>query len=226
MRVLLIDDHTLFLQGLKYLLVGLAEDLSFCDADSCARALDYADQPIDLVLLDLHMPGTAGMDALACIRQAFEASLVVVLSGEEDPRVIRRAIEAGASGFIPKRSTRELLLAALRLVLAGGIYLPPAVLRDVDENQALLQARHAAQAAHDERCSDGLSGRQLEVLLKVVQGKVNKVIARELHLSEGTVKSHLSAAFKVLGVQNRTEAVYMAAKVGLAPLPAKSDARL
>lgn len=214
MRALLVDDHHLFRQGLKFLLSDLQTGIVFVDADSCEHALDYArGAAVDLVLVDLHMPGVDGMDALSAMRSAFGASAVVVLSSEDDPRVIRKAIEMGASGFVPKSSTPEVMVAALRLVLAGGTYLPPHVLREFggfDRAPALPSVPAAARA-------DNLSERQLEVLLKVVQGKANKVIARELNLSEGTIKAHLSAAFRALGVQNRTEAVFVAAKVGLTP---------
>jgi len=236
LRALLIDDHALFRQGLKYLLADLDEDMSFCDADSCADALAHGSETIDLVLLDLHMPGGDGMQALVSIRAAFEASVVVVLSSEDDPRVIRHAIEMGASGFIPKSSTPQLMIAALRLVLAGGTYLPKHVLNDVAlalpavaapprEPGSATPAAAASTPAPAPRSGDSLSGRQLEVLMKVVQGKANKVIARELQLSEGTVKAHLSAAFRTLGVQNRTEAVYMAAKTGLTQAPPASAIR-
>lgn len=212
MRALLIDDHVLFRQGLKFLLADLDRDITFGDADNCSDALRHAHEPTDLVLLDLYMPDSQGMHALATIRTSFEASAIVVISSEDDPRVIRRAIEMGASGFIPKSSTPQLMIAALRLVLAGGTYLPRHVLHDVTPASP---PQPAAEAASRNRVGETLSGRQLEVLMKVVMGKPNKVIARELQLSEGTVKAHLSAAFRTLGVQSRTEAVYMAAKVGL-----------
>lgn len=224
MRALLIDDHHLFRQGLKFLLADLDPGIQFCEADSCAHALQFArGASIDLVLVDLHMPGVKGLDALSAVRAAFETSAVVVLSSEDDPSAIRRSIELGACGFVPKASTPQVLIAALRLVLAGGTYLPPHVLRDCTPT-APGAALHAA-GADPVRRPEGLSERQLEVLLKAVQGKANKVIAREMQLSEGTVKAHLSAAFRALGVQNRTEAVFAAAKVGLAPLGAGAAER-
>jgi len=235
LRTLLIDDHALFRQGLKFLLAELDNNMSFDDAESCADALAFADQPIDLVLLDLHMPGGSGMHILAEIRAAFEASVLVVLSSEDDPHIIRRAIELGASGFIPKACTPQLMIAALRLVLAGGTYLPPHVLRDLgaplpsgtaasvwqqSAPGSLQRDTGATTPERAPRSPDGMSERQREVLMKAVQGKANKVIARELRLSEGTVKAHLSAAFRALGVQNRTEAVYIAARAGLTQMPA------
>lgn len=216
LHVLLVDDHALFRQGLKFLLADLEPGIAFFDAESSDRALACArGEPMDLVLVDLHMPGANGMDALGAMRAAFESSAVVVLSSEDDPRLILKAIEMGASGFIPKSSTPQVMIAALRLVLAGGTYLPPHVLRGfAGAGPAATRTEVVANSV------DGLSGRQLEVLMKVVQGKANKVIARELQLSEGTVKAHLSAAFRALGVQNRTEAVFVAAKLGLTQVSA------
>lgn len=216
MHALLVDDHHLFRQGLKYLLADLEAGIVFLEADNCESALGFAGGvPIDLVLVDLHMPGANGMDALSAMRAAFEASAVVVLSSEDDPRAIRQAIELGASGFVPKSSTPQVLVAALRLVLAGGTYLPPHVLREW--GAAPVCVAPPVVCAEPVRRPDGLSQRQLEVLMKAIQGKANKVIAREMQLSEGTIKAHLSAAFRALGVQNRTEAVFVAARVGLTP---------
>ena len=210
MRILIVDDHALFRQGLRFLLRDLDAQLQIAEAGDCEQALALAAEAFDVVLLDLHMPGVAGLAALDAVRQGFEASRIVVLSGEEDPRQIRRAIDAGAVGFIPKSSTPEVLLSALRLVLADGIYLPTVALKGVDE-----PASGASSAISGERLKDALSERQVDVLRKAVQGKANKVIARELGISEGTVKAHLSAAFRALGVHNRTEAVYAAARSGL-----------
>jgi DNA-binding NarL/FixJ family response regulator len=216
LRVLLVDDHHLFRQGLKYLLADLDRRIDFFEAHNREQALAFAvdGQPMDLVLLDLYLPGGDPMDNLGVLRRAFDSAVVVVVSGEDDSRVIRQAIENGAAGFVPKASTPQVLIAALRLVLAGGIYLPPHVLRD-----SLRDSAGAVPAAgpvpRPGPLIEGLSARQLEVLLSAVHGKANKVIAREMKLSEGTVKAHLSAAFRALGVQNRTEAVFVAASLGL-----------
>jgi DNA-binding NarL/FixJ family response regulator len=210
MRILIVDDHALFRQGLRFLLRDLDAELEISEAGDCAQALAQGAEAFDVVLLDLHMPGVAGLAALEAVRQAFEASRIVVLSGEEDPRQIRRAIDAGAVGFIPKSATPEVLLSALRLVLADGIYLPTVALRGVDDPAAAAPSEMTS-----DRLRETLSERQVDVLQKAVQGKANKVIARELAISEGTVKAHLSAAFRALGVHNRTEAVYAAARSGL-----------
>jgi DNA-binding NarL/FixJ family response regulator len=219
LRALLVDDHNLFRQGVKFLLSDLDKSIEFFEADSCATALALTDaEAIDLILLDLHMPGIEGLDALTAIRKAFESSVVVVLSGEDDPKEIRKAIENGACGFVPKSSTPEVLIAALRLILAGGTYLPASVLQGVSGSDPSPEQQGAITP---DRLAGGLSERQLEVLLKAVQGKSNKVIAREMNISGSTVKAHLSASFRALGVQNRTGAVFAAAKLGLTERAAK-----
>lgn len=215
MRILLIDDHDLFREGLKYLLPVLAENVKFLEAGSMVEALaiDQRDtEPVELVLLDFHMPGADGMQALQQCRARFESATLVIVSGEEDPRIIRSAVDAGAAGFIPKSSSRDELVSALKLVLSGGTYLPPHSLlssHQLKENERDSGANEAIQSR--------LTRRQFEVLLKAVQGKSNKVIARELNISDHTVKAHLSVAFRQLGVQNRTEAVYKVAQLGLQP---------
>ncbi len=207
MNVLLIDDHALFRGGLKFLLRSLDAALEVDEAGGCAKALEFAAaRAYDLVLLDLKMPGVAGLDALAALRDAIPAAPLVVLSGEDNPGVVRAAIEGGAMGFIPKSSTPEVLIQALRLVLARGVYLPPAVLN---------ATAAPPEAAEDGAALRGLTQRQIEVLRCVIQGKSNKVIARELDVSEGTVKAHLSSVLRAFGARNRTEAVYAAAKLGL-----------
>ena len=211
MRILVVDDHALFREGLKFLLRDLDDELVISEAADCRQAAAQHGEAFDLILLDLHMPGVEGLDALEALRGAFEATRIVVLSAEEDPRQVRRAIDSGAAGFIPKSSTPEVLLNALRLILGGGIYLPPMALRGLADAPESSTSSHVSH----ERLVEALSGRQLDVLNKAVLGKPNKVIARELGISEATVKAHLSAAFRVLGVHNRTEAVYTAARLGL-----------
>jgi len=211
MNVLLIDDHALFREGLKFLLRSLDAALDVDEAGDCAKALEHATaRSYDLILLDLKMPGVAGLDALAALRDAIPAAPLVVLSGEDSPGVVRAAIERGAMGFIPKSSTPEVLIQALRLVLARGVYLPPAVL-----DTAPAPAATAPQATAGEAALPGLTPRQMDVLRCVIQGKSNKSIARELDVSEGTVKAHLSSVLRAFGARNRTEAVYAAAKLGL-----------
>lgn len=214
MNILLVDDHPLLRGGMRFLLRSLDAGLEMDEASNCAQALELvAGRSYDLVLLDLNMPGLNGLDALDALRDAVPGTPLVVLSGEEDPRVVRAAIEHGAMGFIPKSSTPEVLVQALRLVLAHGVYLPPAVLNA--DHSAPAPAPASPQAASGEMLLPGLTPRQMEVLRCVIRGEPNKVIARELDLSEGTVKAHVTAVLRGLGARNRTEAVYAAAKLGL-----------
>ena len=208
-RLLLVDDHPLFRSGLTYLLRTLDAELEVDEAGNCPQALALAGRRYDLILLDLKMPGINGIDALSAIRNAFPSSPAVVLSAEDDSRIVRQAIESGAMGYIPKSSTPDVMIQALKLILAHGVYLPPNVLLA----QAEIVEPRRPEAA--EATIEGLSERQMEVLRRVVQGKQNKVIAGELDISEGTVKAHLSAVLRALHARNRTEVVYAAAKMGL-----------
>jgi DNA-binding NarL/FixJ family response regulator len=213
MKILLIDDHALFREGLKFLLRSLDAALEVDEAGNCAKALEYAaTRSYDLVLLDLKMPGVEGLDALAALREAIPGIPLVVVSGEDNPGVVRAAIERGAMGFIPKSSTPEVLVQALRLVLAHGVYLPPTVL---DAAAVTTPATAVVPQGAAGQPPLGLTARQVDVLRCVIQGKPNKIIARELDISEGTVKAHLSSVLRAFGVRNRTEAVYAAAKLGL-----------
>jgi DNA-binding NarL/FixJ family response regulator len=214
MIILLIDDHPLLRGGMRFLLRSLDAGLEMDEASNAAQALELvATRSYDLVLLDLKMPGLNGMDALAALRAAVPGTPLVVLSAEDDPAVVRAAIEGGAMGFIPKSSTPEVLIQALRLVLAQGVYLPPAVLERVTTSPA--RAPSSAPIGPSDAMLPGLTPRQMDVLRCVIRGKPNKVIARELEVSEATVKAHLSAVFLALSAHNRTEAVFAAAKLGL-----------
>jgi DNA-binding NarL/FixJ family response regulator len=214
MKILLVDDHALFREGLKFLLRSLDAALEVDEAGNCSKALEYVTgRDYDLVLLDLKMPGIEGLDALDALREAVSLVPVVVLSGEDNPQIVRSAIERGAMGFIPKSSTPEVMIQALRLVLARGVYLPPAVLDAGNRVSAPESA--AAQTGGGATALPGLTARQMDVLRCVIQGKSNKHIARELEVSEGTVKAHLSSVLRTLDARNRTEAVYAAAKLGL-----------
>lgn len=212
MRILLVDDHDLFREGLKYLIPELDDSVQFFEASNVAAVeKEFSGESVDLILLDYYMPGVIGLDALKTLRDMFDSAMLVIVSGEEDPKVIRAAIENGASGYIPKTSSREDLEHALQIVLGGGTYLPPANFSDQND------ARTGHNGAALDEFGTQLSRRQYEVLMKLIQGKSNKVIARELEISDQTVKTHLSQAFRILGVKSRTEAVYIAAKLGMHP---------
>ena len=203
MNVLIIDDHPLYREGVKALLSGLQPDIAVVGVSRVADAAAAVGQRhIDLVLLDMNLPGASHMVALQEVRALFEGASVVVVSGEEDPALVLAVIDAGAAGFIPKSTDPDITIQALRLVLAQGVYLPPMALR------------HAAQ-----RISHGqlpvLSEKQTAVLQRLLQGKSNKLIARDLDIAEGTVKAHLFAVYQALGVNSRSQAMCKAFELGL-----------
>ena len=204
MRALLVDDHVLFSQGLRFLLQDLDEGLTCATANSIAAAV-ATPGPFDLILLDYALPDSHGTDGLTRVLAAHEEATVAMLSGDARPGLVAELVAQGAAGFIPKASDTPTLLHALETMLAGGVYLPPAAL------VGPAVASEVAQAVAN------LSPRQMECLLKLVQGKPNKAIARELDVAESTVKTHLAVAFKALGVSSRSEAVFQAAKLGLLP---------
>jgi DNA-binding NarL/FixJ family response regulator len=201
MHILIVDDHPLFREGLKTLLTALDPAVRISDAGSVAEAVALAGQAPDLILLDMNLPGPSRLDALRQVKAAHETASVVVVSGDEDPVLIRKAVDEGAAGYIPKTTDASLTVQALRLVLANGIYLPRAAL--AAGGVVRSPAENFKSAASPE-----FSGRQLEVLKCLLQGKANKVIARELDIAEGTVKAHLWAIYQALGVSSRAQALY------------------
>jgi DNA-binding NarL/FixJ family response regulator len=209
MRVLIIDDHPLYRAGVRALLAGLDPELIAADVSNVTEALRLADteEPFDLVLLDMNLPGTNRLDALQQIKARFESAAVVVVSGDEDPTLILATIDAGAAGFIPKSTDPAVTIQALRLVLAHGTYLPVHALRHVVESTPMSSA--------DELALPELSERQRAVLLRLLQGKANKVIARELGIAEGTVKAHLWSVYQLLGVASRSQAMCRVHELGL-----------
>lgn len=221
MKVLLIDDHPLILAALKSVIQGLGDDVTVIGVGSAAagRAALKADADFDLVLLDLALGDADGFDVLTEFRAQYPALPVVVVSASDRASDVIRAIDLGAMGFVPKRASNETLFEALRLVMSGGIYVPqmslggePAPPRDGDTVPAVMrvvgdQATGAAYQSTPTLESLGLTPRQREVLALLLQAKPNKLIARELGLSVETVKDHVAAVLRALGVNSRTQAV-------------------
>jgi DNA-binding NarL/FixJ family response regulator len=198
MKVLLVDDHTLFRAGLRLMLPPLAAQVQIDEAANCAEALALAARnSYHLILLDMRMSGLAGLDALTALLRASPASLVVVVSAEDDPRFVTQAIKDGAMGYIPKTSSEDVMREALKLVLAGSTYVPPHALDRPPDNLK------------------GLTERQLDVLRLLVRGKQNKEIARDLGISHSTVKAHITEMGGRLAARNRVAIVSAAVRLGL-----------
>ncbi len=221
LRILIADDHALVREGLIHTLATLAPGTDFVEAEDAAQVREaIAREPeLDLVLLDLFMPGA---DDFALLRELCRRSpelTVVVLSASVDPAHMRKALDLGASGYIPKSSTGDVMLSALRLVLSGGVYVPPDMLWSAGLQQpAELETPDRPPPRPNPSVVPGvggLTGRQLEVLACLVEGKSNKQIARELAVSENTVKIHVAAILRALGVNNRTQAAVVARQQGL-----------
>ncbi|MGL6109445.1 MAG: response regulator [Rubrivivax sp.] len=221
MKVLLVDDHPLILSALQTVIKGLGDDVSVLGAASAAeaRAALRQDADFDLVLLDLSLGDADGFEVLTEFRAAYPALPVVVVSASDRTSDVIRAIDLGAMGFVPKRSSNDMLFDALRMVMSGGLYVPPMMLGldapppegdtvpDV-MRPAVSAAREAPyQKAPDTLQAVGLTPRQGDVLGLLLQGKPNKLIARELNVSVETVKDHVAAVLRALGVSSRTQAV-------------------
>jgi DNA-binding NarL/FixJ family response regulator len=207
MNLLLVDDHALFREGLRALLANISPKVTIVEAASVVGAIDECRCTLfRMVLLDLGLSRSGGLDTLEQFRRAVPTVPVIVLSGEQDPSLIRSAIDLGAVGYIPKSHTAELMVAALRFVLAGGVYLPLGVLEDGRSS--------APTTASEGGRFQLLSPRQQQVARLLLQGQSNKAIARMLELSEGTVKAHVSAIYQIIGARNRVDAVTLAAKCG------------
>lgn len=211
MQILLADDHVLFREGVTYVLERLGvPDLqvlevgNFTQADQSLRR----NPGIGLVLLDLSMPGMDGLAGLQLLRRHAPDVPVIVLTASEDPRHIRRAMESGARGYITKSASSDSMLEGIRAVLGGGIYVSPQLTLALPEPEQQTTAK-AAQVLSQ------LTPRQVDVLSMLRKGKSNKEIGRELNLAEITVKMHVTAILKVLGVQNRTQAAIVADQIGL-----------
>jgi len=226
MKFLIVDDHALIREAMRGVLLGLRSDSSVLEAADAQTALQTLQRhsDTDLVLLDLHLPDLDGLQVLSLVAERHPAIAVVMLSGDKDQATMRKALELGAQGFIPKAETREVLTSALALVLAGGVYVPPAALRGAPPPTAPPPTAPAPTAPAPavaslpippDAASLGLTGRQLEVLGLLMQGKNNKLICRALDLAEPTVKNHVSAILKALGVSSRTEAVLAVTRLGL-----------
>jgi DNA-binding NarL/FixJ family response regulator len=245
MKVLLIDDHPLILSAMQSVILGLGANVEAIGVETAAecRELLRRDSDFDLVLLDLHLDDASGFDVLGELRVGYPALPVVVVSASDRAGDMIRAIDSGAMGFVPKRASNELLFEALHLVMSGGVYVPPMTLNLGDStlpmalSKGLSSSRSAGlgdeRSSFDGRRADprrlaceaaerdamlerlGLTPRQREVLALLLDGKSNKIIARDLAISVETVKDHVAAVLRTLGVNSRTQAVAVVSRMPL-----------
>lgn len=205
MDVLIADDHPLVRDALATVVRQLDADANIVQVGDYPTLIQQVAAAMpDLMLVDLNMPGMNGLEGLRGIRERFPTLAVVVASGQDDPATIRAALATGINGFVPKSDSPPLLLQALRTVRAGGVYVPSRTLGDFENGQPPPMLG-----------SSGLTPRQLDVLRLLLKGEPNKLIARQLGLTEGTVKVHIAAILRALQVRNRTEAVVRARELGL-----------
>ncbi|CAH1679790.1 LuxR family two component transcriptional regulator [Hyphomicrobiales bacterium] len=211
MHILLVDDHALIRDALRAILAEIVVDAVIDEADSACKALDLTESAPEkqLVILDLGLPDGDGLHLLKTIRARHPATAVVVLSSSTESDMMAAALDAGAVGFIPKSAPRSVMVSALGLVLAGGIYIPP---------EAWPSRPRDALPAAPERpptpAELGLTERQLDVLALLMRGRSNKAIARTLSIAEVTVKHHVTALMRALQVSNRTEAALAITRFG------------
>jgi DNA-binding NarL/FixJ family response regulator len=204
MKILHADDHSMFREGLSFFLKLLDAQVVVLEASNIQGALDKLalEGPVDLLVLDLQMPGMSELDGFFAIHRRYPNVPIVIVSGLNDPRTIRALLDGGARGYIPKLASSEQLMDALRRVLKGEVYLPDALF--IPDSQVAASGQ-----------ATPLTPRQLQILPLLAEGMPNKRIADVLHVEEGTVKQHLKDLFKRLNARNRTQAVQEARRLGL-----------
>lgn len=211
MKILIVDDHSLFREGLKLLIREVHGACPIVEAGNLEEALAVAqlNADCDLVLFDLGLPGTCGMDALARFRALNGHLPVVVLSGLCNGETVTQALECGAMGFIPKTVDSTALHTALKLILSGGVYLPPPTLMGVCNGSPSRPEVSGAFSSLE------LTKRQRDVFKLIIQGRPNKLIARDLGISESTVKAHVKPILRALQVTSRVGAILEVSRLGL-----------
>lgn len=208
MKILVVDDHPLVREGLAQVLLCLGQDTQVLQAETCTQALELSrtHPDLDLILLDYNLPDMTGIEVLEIFRHESPEMPVLMLSGSASIQTMRQVLSLGAAGFVTKSSRSEELLAAVQLVLGGGIYVPA----EVDLARQVLGNRN-------EEPTQLLTRRQMLVLRGLVNGYSNKHIGQTLELSEETVKCHVTAILRHFNVRNRTQAVVAAGKLGITP---------
>lgn len=217
MKIMLVDDHALFREGLRYVLQQLPEEVEILEAGNFHDGLRLAEQhpELDLALLDLNMPGSEGPVSVKFFHQRYPHIPIVVVSGEDSRGTMEKVMNYGAMGFVCKNSTAPVMLSALNLVLSGGVYIPPQILQQHSVEEPKPKEMDRVDRRSLRTNEYGLTARQMEVLKHLASGMSNKEIAQAVNLAEGTVKIHVAAIYQLLRVNSRMEAVRAAEQLGL-----------
>jgi two-component system, NarL family, nitrate/nitrite response regulator NarL len=212
MHILLVDDHTLFREALFHVLNQLHGNTIILEAANAEEAAQLISRSrnLDLILLDIDLPGVDGLTALPDLRELAPTVPIVVLSGSETSSHVTRALENGAIGYIPKSCSSHEMLGALKIILQGDVYIPPRLMGKLG-----AQILSVGAPGNGEPSPSLLTSRQIEVLELMTRGLPNKSIARTLNVAEGTVKLHVASILRALGARNRTEAVIQATRLGV-----------
>ncbi|MBQ25126.1 response regulator transcription factor [Alcanivorax sp.] len=213
-QILIADDHPLFREAIARVIDDGFPGSTLLEASGLDGAIDIIDQndDIDLVLLDLNMPGMQGLGGLVQLRNQFPGVPAVIVSAEEDKKVILQTVTYGAVGFITKSTPRKQMISALEQILSGSIYLPSDIIRS---GGGSVQARHQEPGLLPELL-ESLTRKQLQVFERMTRGESNKMIAYELSIAESTVKAHVSAILRKLGATNRVQAILSASDIDFA----------
>ncbi len=217
MKILIADDHPLFRAGLPGFLTKLGEDVQILEAENLDKTLQIMTEhpDLNLLLLDLFIPGMDEIAAIALIRERFPTVPIVILTASQEPLHAQQALQQGVMGFLPKTLAVEVILHALRMILAGGVFFPPDLMMTMSRNDAAVAT--VGSQEEDPKTDISLTPRQEGILRLMVKGQSNKEIALELDLSPGTVKVHVASIFRALKVRNRVEAVTVAMNNNLLP---------
>lgn len=220
MHILLVDDHTLFREALLHVLKQLDEQVVVLEAANVSEATQFITHShnLDLVLLDIDLPGMDGLTALPELRELAPTVPIVVLSGSENALDVQRALDNGSVGYIPKSCSSHEMLTALHIILQGDVFVPPRLLNKLTQQPVISDT-----SANNIESQSLLTPRQFQVLELMMKGLPNKSIANTLEVAEGTVKLHVAAIMRALGARNRTHAVTVASRLGLIPNSDQQD---
>lgn len=226
MKILIADDHELFLKGLEFILQENLQNIEITSAQNYTEIFSILEQKnlFDLVITDLAMPGANWLEAIKKIHTALPETPIIIISAVFDKTILQQTLDIGVSGYIPKTASNNLIISAINLVLAGGVYIPHELLYSNQNNSipaqqqkeyiSPLKTLEKITSNTAEHTQKGLTERQIDIIRCIAEGLSNKQIAYKLNLTEGTVKVHITVILKILNVKNRTSAIIEAAKRG------------